>query len=54
MSRAPKEVPLGYSLRVAAKYGVRFVPRLVDEMTIDLTSLRAAIRIWPQRIAPTN
>ena len=45
MTRAPKEVPLGYSLRVVVKYGVRFVPRLVNGITIALASLRAAIHI---------
>jgi len=42
------------SLRVAAKCGVRFVARLVKGMAIDFDSLRAAIRIWQQRIAPIN
>ena len=46
--------PMSHSLRVAAKCGARFVPRLVKGMAIDFDSLRAAIRIWQQRIAPIN
>ena len=42
------------SLRVPAKCGVRFVARLVKGMAIDFDSLRAAIRIWQQRITPIN
>jgi hypothetical protein len=42
------------SLRVAAKCGGRFVARLVTGDAIDFDSLRAAIRIWQQRIAPIN
>jgi hypothetical protein len=42
------------SLRVAAKCGVRFVARLAKGPTIAFASLRAAIRIWPQRIMPTE
>ena len=37
--------PMARSLRVVVKCGVRFVARFVNGMTIDLTSLRAAIRI---------
>ena len=42
------------SLWVAAKCGVRFVARLVKGIAIDFDSLRAAIRIWQQRITPIN
>jgi hypothetical protein len=42
------------SLRVAAKCGVRFGARLVKGVAIDFDSLRAAIRIWQQRITPIN
>lgn len=37
--------PMSRSLRVVVKYSVRFVARIVNGITIDLTSLRAAIRI---------
>jgi len=46
--------PMSRSLRVAAKCGVRFVARLVKGVVIDFDSLRAANRIWQQRIAPIN
>jgi hypothetical protein len=42
------------SLRVAAKCGVRFVARLGKGVAIAFDSLRAAIRILQQRIAPIN
>ena len=42
-------VPSGLS-----KCGVRFVARLVKGMAIDFDSLRAAIRIWQQRITPIS